>query len=177
MPSPITGPSSAHSGLHYLYAETSGKEPGDVFSLSYRCPQGFAQQVDWWYHMHGATIGSLVLKEEGLIMWSKFGNHGQIWQPATALLSGTSPTVTFEATRGSSFTGDIAIDDASVSCMFVPPSPPTLPSPSLPPHPPPSPPSPPNLPLTPSQSFDFDGCAGYSLVRVSNIVAQVCLIQ
>ena len=150
-PTQTTGPTAAHGGIYYMYTETSSpRGAGDKFDLGYACPRGDQVMVTWWYHMYGRDIGSLRLKTStGAISWSRSSDQGDSWQSAAVLVS--SDAFVFEAELGgSSFRGDLAIDDVEVTCLEAsPPWPPSLPaSPSTPPTLP-APPSPPSPPLWP----------------------------
>ena len=126
-----------------MYIETSARAAGDVFDLGYTCPQAGAVQLAWWYHMLGASVGSLRLKSaDGTIVWAKSGAQGSSWQSASAVI-GSSGSFVFEGVRGSSYTGDLALDDVTVVC-------PERPSPPAPPTPPTPPPTPPVSPLPPA---------------------------
>eukprot|EP00966_Prymnesium_polylepis_P297548 6874534-Prymnesium_polylepis.1 len=116
-----------------MYIETSSPRVlGDLFDLSYTCPQSSAAQLSWWYHMYGGTIGHLRVKDgSGATLWVKSGNQGNAWQSASVQVSSTP--FTFEGERGTATKGDIAVDSVVIACFDVPPSPPP---------PPPKPPSP-----------------------------------
>jgi hypothetical protein len=75
------------------------------------------------------------------------GDHGDAWWSASALVLDDS--FVFQGVRGTSWQGDIAIDDVTIECFSFPPSPPSFPpappscpAPSIPPLPPALPPSP-----------------------------------
>ncbi|XP_065942368.1 MAM and LDL-receptor class A domain-containing protein 1 isoform X2 [Magallana gigas] len=135
-PSSNTGPKSAVQGSRYAYIETSGRSQGqkaslvskDMFENGDRC-------LTFKYHMYGQTIDSLrVLQETDtntIELFSKYGqqsNSDTNWKTASIdIYHNTNDLVIFEATRGKSFTGDIAIDDIrylpgrcacdSITCM------------------------------------------------------------
>ena len=143
-PTSSTGPSSVKGGSFYMYTEMSSPvTSGDTFDLNYACLQGDWAEVSWWYHMNGATMGSLrrLKSTLGSTVWTKSGDQGQTWGSASASV----PTAgfTFEGKRGTSFTGDMALDDVSIACICSP-SPPTTP-PKAPPAPP-APSAPPSAP-------------------------------
>eukprot|EP00966_Prymnesium_polylepis_P092267 2136252-Prymnesium_polylepis.1 len=144
-PSSSTGPSSALGGSYYMYTEVSSpRSAGDLFDMSFSCPtiNSSFVQLSWWYHMYGSTIGSLRLRDSsaGRVRWTRSGNQGNAWRFAQAALPGRA--FTFEGVRGSSYTGDIALDQVTVVCRESP----------LPPSPPPAP------PLAPG-SLCLDVCA------------------
>ena len=112
----------------YVYAETSGRYWGDLFTLTY---DGSAcsdtdlgvSTVAFHYHMYGSTMGELrVTNAAGEVVWSLSGNQGNSWQAATVGVY--SPSFAFEYTRGSSYTGDAAVALVGVSCGAAPPLPP-----------------------------------------------------
>ena len=127
-PTYSNGPSSAHDGSYYMFTEADGRTAGDVFDLAYNggaCP-GQSATVTFWYSMYGATIGTLRLKDaEGTVRWSLSGNQGSSpeWTEASEIYMHTA-AFTFEGERGTSWDGDIAIDDVSITCFPMPPSPP-----------------------------------------------------
>eukprot|EP00966_Prymnesium_polylepis_P333016 7388484-Prymnesium_polylepis.1 len=85
-PSPDTGPSSAHEGEWYMFTESSSpRQMGDIFNLAYSCQAdsrlGSSVRVDWFYHMRGSTIGSLILKSgTGKIIWRRDGELTWTWR-------------------------------------------------------------------------------------------------
>ncbi|WP_191907005.1 CARDB domain-containing protein [Adhaeribacter soli] len=127
-----TGPSADHTtgaaGGKYVYGETSSGATGAIAYLTSPCIDltGLtAPGIQFWYHMNGATIGSLELEitTNGGNTWtllpgSTISGAQQTaatdpWLRKTVSLAGNTGTaqVRFKITRGSSFTGDIAIDD------------------------------------------------------------------
>ena len=120
-----TGPSSGYGGSgYYYYIEVSGSIPtGAAFDLnSPSCGGGSTlSNIGFQYHMYGATVGSLELVPAGgSAVWTKTGqqssDHGD-WKTGGATVSGGATSFTFRATRGTSFTGDIAVDHVSVQCV------------------------------------------------------------
>ncbi|XP_074613343.1 MAM and LDL-receptor class A domain-containing protein 1-like isoform X4 [Acropora palmata] len=137
-PSFRTGPSSDHtSGSgYYMYIEASSQRPGDYAVLSSpEYPFRGVTCVTFYYHMYGATIGKLTVTLNGRTLFSRSGNQGNAWLKAQVnTFNFGLHKVVFNATRGSSFTGDIAIDDVSVQPGFcrsgsTPPPATTSPSP------------------------------------------------
>ena len=122
-----TGPSDDVSGGgSYVYFETSGasgtpvtltSECLDISTLTSPC-------LSWYYHMWGATIGSLDVVVNGDTVWTLAGDQGDQWTQAQVDLSayvGSNVTIEFVANYGGSFTGDIAIDHVSVDeCVVLP---------------------------------------------------------
>jgi hypothetical protein len=75
------------------------------------------------YHMYGATMGSLEVFVNGDSVWTMSGNQGNVWSSAQVDLSayaGSSVTIAFVGTRGTSFSGDMALDNIGVSNYLVP---------------------------------------------------------
>ena len=128
-----TGPSGAMVGTHYLYIEVSSpRAVGDTAELS-TAPLLFASatQLTFGYHMYGSTMGSLVVKVGGTSVWSKAGNQGNSWNTAAidlTSMTGQTAAVEFIGTRGTSYTGDIAIDE--VAFGLVPTQSPTTQAPT-----------------------------------------------
>ena len=126
-PSSGTGPSAGVGGSgSYLYAETSfPRAEGDLFTLAYdgsACSDiGLGvNTVAFYYHMFGYAIGTLRLTNaRGEVAWSLAGDQGDSWQAATVHIY--SPSFAFEYTRGSSYTGDAAVAQVTVSCGAAPP--------------------------------------------------------
>lgn len=134
---PGTGPNAAALNNGYLYFETSGGFFGDTDTL-------FTPMVDlstvattarlvFYYHMFGASVEDLEVEASSdQSTWTNvFSQSGQVqsastddWIPATADLSayaGGPVYLRVIASRGSSFTGDIGIDDFTVEgCVACP---------------------------------------------------------
>jgi|GEM_PF-1205271 len=118
------------AGGTYMYLETSSGATGgkgllssptiDFASLT-------APQLDFYYHMYGATMGVLRIYAEDAsgtltILDSIVGQQQTAGSDAwikksidLSSLAGTSYSFVFEGERGTSFTGDISIDDFSVA--------------------------------------------------------------
>jgi hypothetical protein len=118
------------AGGTYMYLETSSGAAGgkgllssptiDFASLT-------APQLDFYYHMYGATMGVLRIYAEDAtgtltILDSIVGQQQTAGSDAwikksidLSSLAGTSYSFVFEGERGTSFTGDISIDDFSVA--------------------------------------------------------------
>ncbi|XP_068678144.1 MAM and LDL-receptor class A domain-containing protein 1-like isoform X2 [Montipora foliosa] len=120
-PSIGTGPQSDHTtrqknGGYYAYIETSNprryKEKARMMSGPY---SGY-QCLQFAYSMVGQTIGELNIyrlingqEERG---WSKQGQQrGSDWKTDNFTVHGNNYYIIFEAIAGTSYTGDIAIDD------------------------------------------------------------------
>ena len=103
-----------------MYVEVSGKKKGDKATLeSPYYSRRRSQCLEFWYHMYGINVGTLNVYTKQLffrrLVWAKSGNQGNLWRKAQVPLSlffGVS--LSFEAIRGDSPFGDIAIDDVSL---------------------------------------------------------------
>ena len=127
-PSTTTGPKVDHtlgnSQGYYMYIETSGagRKSGEKAWLvsDNRDPASSACLV-FWYNMYGSGIGSLNVytkPSKGAMnqKWSLSGNQGNVWQRAQVNVpSPVQYTVIFEGVRGGNYSGDIAIDDVSIT--------------------------------------------------------------
>ena len=77
-------------------------------------------RVAFWYHMWGATVGTLTLVAlNGLSgarqgTWTHAGNQGNSWQEASVYDLTHARQVRFVGTTGDDFTSDMALDDVSV---------------------------------------------------------------
>lgn len=127
-PSSNTGPSSAIEGSHYVYMESSAPNNNvDTARLISPCIDlgNDAATLTFSYHMYGAnTMGSLrvdISTDGGSSwtqLWSRSGNQGNSWQTATVDLSGfvsTSVQIRLNGTTGTTWQGDMAVDNLSIS--------------------------------------------------------------
>ena len=122
-----TGPDGDHttgSGI-YLYTEASNGNQGDEAILTSPCIDASSivgtAFVSFWYHMYGATIDRLYLEylnasDEWVIADSIVGQQQttstEEWKNKIAFVPASElKKIRFRAIRGSSYTGDIAIDD------------------------------------------------------------------
>lgn len=129
-PSSATGPSTGAAGSWYMYIESSGNGTGfpskraifnsPCFNLSGQSSASF----DFSYHMYGSSMGTLTLEASSnngaswTSLWSQSGNKGNSWLTASVDLAaylGGSVQLRFNGVSGSSYTGDMAIDDISLS--------------------------------------------------------------
>lgn len=140
-----TGPSGAYDGSGYLYLETSGGSAGNTDSLyspilDLTSATGDARML-FYYHMYGATMGTMGLEittDAGATwtpLWSLSGQQQtdelDPWQLVSVNLSaylGSTVQFRFYGSRGSSFTGDMALDLVTVEACISCPSPFTYPS-------------------------------------------------
>ena len=128
-PSSGTGPSAAVDGSYYIYMEVSGNGTGfpnkrailnsSCFDLS-----GLASaNIMFDYHMTGSAVGTIALEVSGdngntwSSLWSRSGDQGAAWNQADIDLStyaGSTILLRFNGVSGSSWQGDIAIDNIEV---------------------------------------------------------------
>lgn len=134
-PSTATGPDFDHTlGTalgKYIYVETSGCTNtqahlvSDIFDFSALA----APKINFWYHMFGATMGTMSLDVDttGLGNWvldvvPAWTSNANIWQETTIDLSTyagrPSVRLRIRGNTGTSFTSDMAVDDITV---FDPP--------------------------------------------------------
>ena len=104
-----------------MYIETSSpRVPGDVAVLFTPVISGGQKCMTFFYHMYGPHVSSLRVystsdnRTLGVALWGKNGTQGNVWRNSTITVGGAAPfQVAFEGRRGSSYQGDIAIDDIS----------------------------------------------------------------
>lgn len=127
------------AGGIYIYLETSGGAAGDT--AGFMSPDisltGLTNpQLEFYYHMYGATMGELEVQIWNGVQWdSVWAVSGQQqalqsdpFLQATVSLAAYTGTikVKFLGTRGTSFTGDIAIDDIRIDDPATCPNPSNL---------------------------------------------------
>ncbi|WP_281988804.1 M20/M25/M40 family metallo-hydrolase [Aquimarina aggregata] len=129
-PSNGTGPSAAAEGSSYIYVEASGNGNGfpnkrailnsPCFDLSSVSKATFSFQ----YHMLGSAVGNLTVEastDNGATWTSIFrktGEQGNSWNTASINLSsyiGNTIQLRFNAVTGTSWQGDIVIDDVKLT--------------------------------------------------------------
>lgn len=77
--------------------------------------------LNFWYHMYGTHIRTLnvYLKSRGSLgtpVWSRTGTRSNQWYSASVDVQGSAGyQIVFEGVRGTSYRGDIALDDITVS--------------------------------------------------------------
>ena len=123
-----TGPSFDHTYQtkegYYMYIETSSPQKrGDKARLISETIKrsSFGSCVNFWYHAYGNSIGTLNVftrvrsQLSTNPVWSLSGNYGDVWrQAAVTVTSSEDFEVVFEGIVGSSFDGDISIDDVFI---------------------------------------------------------------
>jgi hypothetical protein len=125
-PSASTGPSAAKSGSYYMYLEASASDvtEGHQAFLSASLTLGTGASMSFWYHMYGSGIGTLTVQLQfspdtsWTTLWTRNGSQGDAWLNVIldlAVYAGPERTLRFIAERGSDGTGDIAIDDVTLS--------------------------------------------------------------
>ncbi|XP_066300036.1 MAM and LDL-receptor class A domain-containing protein 1-like [Branchiostoma lanceolatum] len=113
---------------HYVFIETSSGNMGDAAQIISApiTPTSSGKCVLFWYHMYGAHVNTLNLKLRGtggdLLLWTLQGTHGNEWRYAQVRVTEPSTySLVFEGLRGSSYEGDIALDDIAVRDGECPP--------------------------------------------------------
>ncbi len=126
-PSRRTGPNSAYEDNYYAFAEADGNQKEQAILLS-PCLDltGADAQLDFAYHMYGATQGSLAVEvgENGgpnwETLWIRNGDQGNSWRTAVIDLSAyTNRVIRIRLVAtigdGSAARSDIAIDQLSIT--------------------------------------------------------------
>ncbi|XP_047128245.1 MAM and LDL-receptor class A domain-containing protein 1 isoform X1 [Hydra vulgaris] len=147
-----TGPSKDNtkndkSGSYYYIEASYPQKKGDKARMTselFRPTNRFGRCLQFYRHLYGASIGTLNVyvkygagnsSDAETLIWSDSGNQGDSWIQSQVPVYSSSPyRLVFEAVVGSSYTGDIAIDDISFNnnfspCTYIPPNsqPPTVP--------------------------------------------------
>ncbi|RDD40324.1 MAM and LDL-receptor class A domain-containing protein 2 [Trichoplax sp. H2] len=125
-----TGPYRDHTlgtyAGNYALADSSRRNNGDVARLASMpiAPTNSSSNchLRFWYNMYGKTVRYLRVRTRTSIggiyttKFSRYGSIGSSWMRKSILLTSSQAfQVVFEATVGSGFTGDIAIDDISLT--------------------------------------------------------------
>lgn len=126
-PSSGTGPSAAAVGSNYMYIEASSPNyPSKVANLESPCfdLSGLTNpEFSFQYHMLGSAVGTLNLQAstDGTswsTIWTRSADQGSSWNAATVDLSTysseTQLRLRFNGTTGTSWQGDICVDDISL---------------------------------------------------------------
>ena len=133
-PSSNTGPSSAAQGTYYVYVEASSPNYSNkktiLKSPCFNLTNAPSAVFNFKYHMYGAsTMGALKLEastNNGTTwteIWSKSGNQGNSWLTANVSLtsySGNTVQLRFVGTTATTWQGDIAVDDVSLTTTSTP---------------------------------------------------------
>ncbi len=125
-----TGPSNDHTPTgsgYYMYIETSSgctNRTANLLSPYFDFTAVPAPEFSFWYHMYGATMGTLRLEATvgttgtWTTVWGPTTSNQNSWQQATLNLAtyGGQDSIRFRfrGVTGTSYTSDIAIDDISV---------------------------------------------------------------
>mmetsp|Transcript_83672 Transcript_83672/g.194577 ORF Transcript_83672/g.194577 Transcript_83672/m.194577 type:complete len:729 (-) Transcript_83672:189-2375(-) len=114
-----TGPGRAIDGQYYMYIEASDQDNGETAVLeSSPLSYGGDMTMEFLYHMRGDDIDTLQVRVDNRAVWQERGNHGDLWFLGSVPLTNPpkAPVISFAATRGAGWQGDIAIDNV----RFVP---------------------------------------------------------
>jgi len=117
-PSGSTGPKTDHSGKgFYAYIETSSPRRGGERARILNGPFSGVKCLHFYYSMYGDTIGSLIIYQhihgQDMDVWLKNGEQPTRpeWHYENVTVYGNNYYIIFEGVVGTSYTGDIAIDD------------------------------------------------------------------
>lgn len=139
-PSTGTGPTNgAHSGINYFYTEASSGTAGAMATLqspSIDLSSLNTPQLEFYYHMFGSAMGSLAIQVDNGSGWITVDSiSGQQQSSGTdpwlnriipiSTFANDTIQIRFNGYKGTSFQGDICIDDISVGEA------PSCPQPSL----------------------------------------------
>jgi hypothetical protein len=129
-PSSSTGATRGQdgSGRYFMYLETSFGRRGDTSYLISPTYSAGMRSINFWYHMHGRTMGELAVEQSIGRSWPRvWCRRGQQqsrqtsgWSNARVALSASSRRVRFKGVKGSSYTGDMAVDTISISRSTAP---------------------------------------------------------
>jgi hypothetical protein len=124
-----TGPMGDVTGGYYIYTEASSGSAGAVASI-YTNPIDMSSlsnaKLNFWYHMYGATIDTLSIELAQNGTWTvvdtligqQQSSLSAPWLMRSVDLSAYASTlidsIRFKAIRGTSYTGDIAIDNIAL---------------------------------------------------------------
>ena len=105
---------------NFVWIETSSAS-GGPYTLTSECLDVttlMAPALRFHYHMYGSSMGTLDVSVNGTSVWTLSGDQGNQWHPAQVDLSSyatsDSIVIVFTGTRGTSYTGDMAIDAIEV---------------------------------------------------------------
>ncbi|WP_425392145.1 S8 family serine peptidase [Ekhidna sp.] len=129
-PSSGTGPSSATDGSYYIYMEVSGNGTGYpnkraiLNSPCFDLTGESGANITFDYHMTGNAVGTIDLEASAdngaswSSIWSRSGDQGSAWNAADVDLgayAGGTVLLRFNGVSGSSWQGDIAIDNLEIT--------------------------------------------------------------
>ena len=112
-------------GGNYIYVESSTPNYPYVgpFILSSECfdiSNANNPSFSFYYNMYGANVGTLNLYANNILVWSITGNQGQGWNFAQINLPlGNTLELDFEVITGSSWSGDIALDNMNIVQQII----------------------------------------------------------
>ncbi len=113
-----TGPSSAYDENYYVYVEASSPNYPSKKAYLTRTHVNYGDKINFYYHMYGLDMGSLKLQgydgAEWLTIWERTGDQGNEWHEASVLILAGISKLRFEGITGSSYRGDMALDNISV---------------------------------------------------------------
>ncbi|CAH3183378.1 unnamed protein product, partial [Porites lobata] len=99
---------------YYMYIEASPLRQGENAKLQVSVSgNGAAACLVFFYHMYGDAIGTLNVYRGNELVFIVSGNQGNYWIRARKTIH-LRHNVSFEGIVGSSYTGDIAIDDVTI---------------------------------------------------------------
>ncbi|NER16785.1 DUF6443 domain-containing protein [Spongiivirga citrea] len=126
-PSGSTGPSNASDGTFYIYTEVSNPnfptKTSILYSPCFDLSSLNTAMFKFDYHMYGIDIGTIKLEistddsASWTELWSLSGNQGNSWKNHTIDLStyaGQSVKLRFNTVSGTSYRGDISIDNIAL---------------------------------------------------------------
>lgn len=119
-PTSYTGPSSAHSGTYYIYAEANDYLYNAILESETLAITKNTSQFSFHYSMFGQGMGGLHLElssDDGLswsTVWAEFDDQGTSWRLANVDLSSyeyQEILLRFKTDIGQTYQSDIAIDN------------------------------------------------------------------
>jgi len=119
-PSSNTGPDKASDGSYYLFIEASyprKNKDNAILETNKKLQIGSAASLSFDYHMKGGHINTLKVLANSDVVFEKTQAQGSSWKSANIALAqytGKSVKFVIEANRGSSWQGDIAIDNVNL---------------------------------------------------------------
>ena len=109
---------------HYVYIEASSpRRPNDTASITTpSIAPTTGACLSFWYHMYGPHINTLNVymktgSQSKSVLWTHTGTLADKWYTASVdiMSASASFTLIFEGVRGTSYRGDIALDDITYS--------------------------------------------------------------